>query len=133
MQKTFTFYNDPGHGWLKAPRTLLENLGIADKVSSYSYQRGADVFLEEDCDATLLVKALRERGIEPKFVDKYSDKSSKIRNYESYQHLTSEQQEVLADLRTRMLACRNWDEKAKSRIRNAGLETLQYWKGVYGF
>ena len=133
MQKTFTFYNDGGHGWVKVSKALLKELGIADKVSTYSYQRGENAYLEASFDASLLVKALRERGIEPKFVDKYSDKPSKIRNYESYQHLTSEQQEVLADLRTRMLACRNWNATAIRRINNAGLETLLYWQKQYGF
>jgi len=59
---TFTFHTDPGHGWLEVPRGLLDVLGIAAKVSSYSYIDGARAFLEEDCDAGLLLGALRARG-----------------------------------------------------------------------
>ena len=43
---TLTFYSDPGHGWLEVDRDVLVDLGIADEVSSYSYQRGDKVFLE---------------------------------------------------------------------------------------
>lgn len=53
------FIIDPGHGWLRVPRTELTELGILDKISSYSYQTddGKFVFLEEDCDLTLYVEA----------------------------------------------------------------------------
>lgn len=132
MQKSFTFYNDAGHGWVKVSKALLKELGIADKVSTYSYQRGADAYLEEDCDASLLVNALKERGIEPKFTDKYSDRS-KIRGYESYVYLTSEQENELADLKLRMVRSRNWDSKGIRRINSAGLDTLKYWQKTYGF
>lgn len=132
MQKTFTFYNDGGHGWVKVSKALLKELGIADKVSTYSYQRGENAYLEEDCDASLLVNALKERGIEPKFTDKYSDRS-KIRGYENYVYLTDEQEKELADLKLRMVRSMNWSATAIRRINNAGLETLLYWQKQYGF
>lgn len=75
------FYNDPGHAWCKVDRALLADLGVLDKVSSYSYVRGSAVYLEEDCDASLLIAALRARGIEPEFVEHYSDGDSPIRGY----------------------------------------------------
>jgi len=46
--KTYTFFNDPGHGWLEVPRSELPP-GFTP--SEYSYQRGDLVYLEEDCDA----------------------------------------------------------------------------------
>jgi hypothetical protein len=46
--------------------------------------RGDYAYLEEDCDLGTLVKALRERGITPKFVQYVADKRSKIRGYDSY-------------------------------------------------
>ena len=49
----YRFITDAGHGWLEVPRTELEALHIAGEVSSYSYQHGELVYLEEDCDATL--------------------------------------------------------------------------------
>lgn len=133
MQKTFTYFVDPAHGWVKASKSLLKELGIADKISSYSYQRGEDAFLEEDCDASLLVATLKERGIEPKFVERYSNKSSKIRNYESYAYLDTEQENELADLRLRMENHANWSPKALAQIRHAGLDALKYWQREYGF
>lgn len=59
----FIFYSDPGHGWLHVPRSLINDLGIADKVSSYSYQRVDDVFLEEDCDYSLFAQAMEKAGM----------------------------------------------------------------------
>jgi hypothetical protein len=62
----------------------LVALGIADKISTYSYQNGANAFLEEDCDLSTLIGALRQRGYEIKFNESHTDKQSKIRNYSTY-------------------------------------------------
>lgn len=83
-QFTVTVYCDPGHAWAKVRKSVLTNLGIADKVSSYSYQRGDYAFLEEDCDLSLLVQALRDHGTKLCFVEKRTNKQSRIRNYERY-------------------------------------------------
>lgn len=49
---TYTFFHDPGHGWLAVPRSELQALGIEGSISRYSYQSrdGATCYLEEDCD-----------------------------------------------------------------------------------
>jgi hypothetical protein len=59
---TFVFFSDPGHGWLRVLRAQLKQLGVEDKVSRYSYQRGKWAYLEEDCDAALFINAMREAG-----------------------------------------------------------------------
>lgn len=89
--KTFTinFYADPGHGWGKVSEKKLHQLGLADKISSYSYQRynsngKKEVYLEEDCDLYLVVNALKERGVEVKFREFHTNQYSKIRNYEHF-------------------------------------------------
>jgi len=82
--KTIQYYTDPGHGWGKVKRSLLTDLGIADKISSYSYQRGEHVYLEEDCDLSALCRALSDRNIPVKFINHNANKSSKIRSYERY-------------------------------------------------
>jgi hypothetical protein len=41
-------------------------------------------YLEEDCDLGLLVRALRDRGIEPVFEEELSDQESPIRKFERY-------------------------------------------------
>lgn len=80
----FIVHGDPGHAWVAAPRALLEKLGVLDKVSSYSYQRGKTVYLEEDCDAMLLIDALRARGIEPTFDERHIDTASRVRSYQHF-------------------------------------------------
>ena len=78
------FYSDPGHGWAAVKRTVLTDLGIADKVSTYSYQRGQSVYLEEDCDLSLLIGAFKQAGINPDWVEHHTDRRSPIRSYETY-------------------------------------------------
>lgn len=87
MIKTFTFYSDPGHGWARVPLSILKTLGIADKVSTYSYWRKGHAYLEEDCDLSLLISAMRERGITPKFTERVCrERHSKIRGYEYFRN-----------------------------------------------
>lgn len=85
-EKTFTIivYSDPGHSWGKVKRSVLHNLGIANNISSYSYQRGEYVYLEEDCDLSTLCMALNQRNTRIKFVEKHTDRDSRIRSYERY-------------------------------------------------
>jgi hypothetical protein len=85
MQKSFDVYSDPGHGWAKVPFSVLRDLGIIDKITHYSYQRNGFAFLEEDCDLSTLVIALRDRGITPKFREHVArEKYSRIRGYCHY-------------------------------------------------
>ena len=82
--KTADVYFDPGHGWLKVKKDELVKLGIADKITAYSYERGEYAYLEEDCDAGTYITALRKLGIECKMKHHYGEKRSRIRNYDSY-------------------------------------------------
>ena len=87
MTRTITLqmFSDPGHGWVRFPKARLQKLGIADKISSYSYQNGNNAFLEEDCDLTVLINALKAQGYEEiKFRGGSSNRLSKIRNYNIY-------------------------------------------------
>jgi len=77
-------FADPGHAWARIAKSKLVTLGIADKISTYSYQKGENAFLEEDCDLTVLVNALRERGYEIKFNESHTNRQSKIRSYFTY-------------------------------------------------
>lgn len=85
-EKTFTIicYSDPGHSWGKVKRSVLHNLGIANNITSYSYQRGEYVYLEEDCDLSTLCMALNQRNTRIKFVEKSTNRDSRIRSYERY-------------------------------------------------
>ena len=50
-------FEDPGHGWLEVRKSELVELGIAAKISSYSYMKGKMAYLEEDCDMSLFIEA----------------------------------------------------------------------------
>jgi hypothetical protein len=87
MTKTIKIkvFGDSGHAWARFPKSRLVKLGIADKISSNSYQNGSNAFLEEDCDLSTLITALKAQGYEIKFDESFTNKSSKIRGYCSYQ------------------------------------------------
>jgi len=78
-------FADPGHAWARIAKSKLVSLGIAEKISTYSYQKGENAFLEEDCDLSVLMTALRERGYEVKFNESHTNRQSKIRSYFTYQ------------------------------------------------
>jgi hypothetical protein len=86
MRKQFTIivYNDPGHAWGKVKRRVLKQLGIEFDISAYSYQFKDNVYLEEDCDLPKLYIALDSTGHKVKFVEKTTNKQSRIRNYEPF-------------------------------------------------
>ena len=77
-------FADPGHAWARIAKSKLVSLGIADKISTYSYQKGENAFLEEDCDLSVLISALLVRGYEIKFNESHTNRQSKIRNYSTY-------------------------------------------------
>ena len=78
-------FADPGHAWARFPKARLAKLGIADKISPYSYQYNGNAFLEQDCDLTTLVNALKGVGYtDIKFDESHTNKSSKIRSYSTY-------------------------------------------------
>jgi protein-disulfide isomerase len=81
---TIPTYSDPSHGWAKVKFKLLLKLGIVADISTFSYVRKEYVYLEEDCDLSLLVDALKKKGITIAFKSHYSNKSSRIRNYARY-------------------------------------------------
>lgn len=56
------WYSDPSHSWLKVSRRDVEKLGLSvGSFSVYSYQSkaGNTLYLEEDCDAPILLDALK--------------------------------------------------------------------------
>lgn len=128
--KKYDVYADPSHAWAKVKLSELKRLGIADKITPYSYQRGNYVYLEEDNDLTLFINAKKEKGEEVSFNEHTGDKSSKIRSYPPYKYQTEEEEKETERLREDLLNSRayDWSEKAKRKIKNASRETLLYWK-----
>lgn len=84
--RTFNFHADPGHGWLEVPIELVRELGIADKISRFSYvSRDQKIaYLEEDCDAHRFVQAAENAGmrVTPNYM--HSNRDSFIRNLPSW-------------------------------------------------
>ena len=78
------FFADPAHGWGEVPISLIKELGIADKISQYSYMKGDNAYLEEDCDLSVLMNALEAQGITANFVEVWTNNDSPVRRYQSF-------------------------------------------------
>jgi hypothetical protein len=103
---TLNFYTDPGHGWAKVNKKVLIDLGIAEQISAYSYQRGDFAYLEEDCDLSRLMAAAQAAGITVKLREYCSrERSSKIRSYRFYRTDTQ---------------AASWEAALKAKIRAQG-------------
>lgn len=84
----YKFFEDAGHGWLQVPKEELKQLGIADKITGFSYTDNRFAYLEEDQDAsTYLDKKFSSIEEKRAFVqgceNVYHD-NSPIRNYNNY-------------------------------------------------
>ena len=79
----YVFHSDPGHGWLAVKRSELVRLGILDKITPCSYQRGGTVYLEEDCDAGTFIKAKEANGETFEYRESYQE-NTPIRHYEGF-------------------------------------------------
>lgn len=85
MKKVFKHYQDPSHGWIAVKRELVESLGLASKITMFSYQRGKTVYLEEDVDAPLVLNELSKRGVLWTVVgNSHRGMRSPIRGYDRY-------------------------------------------------
>ena len=86
--KSIIIYTDPSHGWAKVTIKELLKLNILDKISTYSYIRSNEkysyAYLEEDMDLSTYLKALDNKGIKFRIIEKHTNKSSKIRSYKRY-------------------------------------------------
>ena len=84
---TYNFYSDPSHGWLRVPMAHVDELGIRDRISAYSYKNGKWAYLEEDCDYRVFEEAFKEKfDIYPAFMRKNPARDwSSIRSYDFFQ------------------------------------------------
>ena len=76
----YIYFQDPGHGWLRVPLKTIQDLKL--KVSSYSYQKGRYVYLEEDCDMSEFFKVVGKYNFTTK--DSFTNSESRIRNFKSF-------------------------------------------------
>lgn len=85
--KKLMMFEDPGHGWCRVRRAEKLFQKVAKDITSFSYQRGDYVYLEEDCDLGLYYKACVEAGYEIEWVYNVArERMSKIRNYQPYSY-----------------------------------------------
>jgi len=81
---TFTYLQDPGHGWLIVISGDLAEAGLSPAdFSSCSYMRGDTLALEEDCDMPRFLKRLDERGIAYRLHDQHTDAEAHVRRWAS--------------------------------------------------
>lgn len=78
-----TFFTDPGHGWLRVDPKLIMEFDLADKISGFSYQDLRWVYLEEDLDAGVFLKAA-ESKYSFDITEIHRDSESPIRSLPSY-------------------------------------------------
>lgn len=145
------FFTDGGHGWLKVPVARLKKLGIEKEITGYSYLKGKNAYLEEDCDLSTYVKALQKKdGLDPTAMgsdenrmwletfwnnsithDTSMTQRSVIRTYDNYCVITDEQQAVLEEIRAKVLALKYWGRSATNTIKRAGYRELLHWNKHY--
>lgn len=80
---SYTYHQDPGHGWVEASMAELRALGIAGRISPWSYRDGETAFLEEDDDASLFLDTMRARGT-PAELTVLHHEYSPVSNYRPY-------------------------------------------------
>jgi hypothetical protein len=78
------FMADPSHGWGEIPLDLIQELGISGQISRYSYRRGDNAYLEEDCDLALFMQKAKEKGWIIKFFEDHINDDSPIRSYQRF-------------------------------------------------
>lgn len=135
------YFNDPGHGWVRVPLERIQLLGIENAISNYSYRNGNKVFLEEDQDVSTYAKALQkylglsDEQFRPLFnnsiKDHYTDRNSRIRNYNHYWYANESQYEFMKKVKELMHT--KFRGSYAKRINNASLKECEHWNEYYSF
>lgn len=90
-EHTFIYHQDPGHGWLQVPLTLLRRLKVTGEISPYSYMDGRHGYLEEDCDYGVFIRAAQAAGLNYRIIDRHDDNCSPIRDMDPFRVATPKQ------------------------------------------
>lgn len=83
--QTYRYIQDPEHGWIEVPLDELKN--IAHKISRYSYmnRKTGKAYLEEDCDAAIFIKKLKDTDT-PFDIKEVHQENTFIRNLPRFEH-----------------------------------------------
>jgi hypothetical protein len=84
VQTSYVYHQDSGHGWLAVPIQELRDLGIAERITSWSYINKETAFLEEDLDLGTFLEMRSKVNLNVQLIDRYVDGLCDIRNYPSY-------------------------------------------------
>lgn len=57
LHKSIRWIEDPGHGWLKVPKSLLSREQVK-RISPFSFESTRYYYLEEDCDAEIYLETI---------------------------------------------------------------------------
>jgi hypothetical protein len=80
--RTFTYLQDPGHGWLIVSRGDLAGAGMSPAdFSPCSYVREDTFALEEDCDMPRFLQRLDERGIPYRLREQHTGGDAHVRRW----------------------------------------------------
>ena len=61
---TCTWFFDPNHAWLQVNIQTLEDFGLTPAdFSEFSRTDGHYLYLEEDCDAGIFIRAVRDKAV----------------------------------------------------------------------
>jgi hypothetical protein len=82
--RTFTYLQDPGHGWLIVDRADLASAGMTPAdFTVCSHVHGDTFALEEDVDMPKFVKRLADRGIAYRLRQQHTNNDAYVRNSSS--------------------------------------------------
>lgn len=85
VKRMYKYYTDSGHGWLAVKRDEIVRLGLENTITSFSYQNGKTVYLEEDYDMSQFYQAKwMIDGVKIGYIYKYHEGTSPIRYYKRY-------------------------------------------------
>ena len=60
--KTYNFHSDSSHGYLEVDVKELQELGIYDEITCFSYYKDGKAYLEEDHDAYIFINAWKKKN-----------------------------------------------------------------------
>ena len=60
--RPYLFIETSHHGYLRVPQSEIEELGISDKITEYSFKDDLYAYLEEDCDLVAFIEAKEQKN-----------------------------------------------------------------------
>jgi len=77
----YTVWTDAHHAWIEVPKREVKQLGLLDKISTYSFEKGDNLYLEEDIDGKMFLDRINEDIFE---LDERYEEESRVRKYKPY-------------------------------------------------